>query len=114
MCFDAYLTKGENVVYFEKILQKSVDKREKKVYNMRVALSDGIPRGEKRWGPENFFKKLSKKVLTKQKVCGIIVKLSRKTRAARSLKIEQQERLYKALRSAKYEISSKSYIYSTK
>ena len=26
---------------------------------------------------------------------------------ARSLKIEQQERLYKALRSAKYEISSK-------
>ena len=28
----------------------------------------------------------------------------------RSLKIEQQERLYKALRSAKYEISSKSYI----
>ena len=31
----------------------------------------------------------------------------REGRSERSLKIEQQERLYKALRSAKYEISSK-------
>ena len=93
-------------------MQKSVDKREKKVYNMRVALSDGIPWEHGSASLKNFFKKLSKKVLTKQKVCGIIVKLSRKTRAARSLKIEQQERLYKALRSAKYEISSRRVIYT--
>ena len=64
-CFDAYLTKGENMVYFEKNLQKSVDKREKKVYNMRVALRGGIPREHGSAGLKNFFKKLSKKVLTK-------------------------------------------------
>ena len=56
-------------------------------------------------------KKLSKKVLTKAKRCGIIVELSREGER-RSLKIEQQERLYKALRSAKYEISSKRVIYT--
>ena len=53
------------MVYFEKNLQKSVDKREKKVYNMRVALSDGILREHGSAGMKNFFEKLSKKVLTK-------------------------------------------------
>ena len=45
------------MVYFEKILQKSVDKREKKVYNMRVALRGGIPRGEKTPRAEKTFLK---------------------------------------------------------
>ena len=46
-------------------------------------------------------KKLFKKVLTKRKCCGIILKLSQK-RTARSLKIEQQERSTKQKASAKY------------
>ena len=53
-----------------------------------------------------------KKFLTSKKECGIIVKLSAGSGWQRSLKIEQQERLYKALRSAKYEISSRRVIYT--
>ena len=44
--------------------------------------------------------------MTREKRYDIIVELSRRRDGERSLKIEQQERLYKALRSAKYEISS--------
>jgi hypothetical protein len=42
-------------------------------------------------------KKISKKVLTNEKVGDIISRLSRKTAAIRSLKIEQQREKYKAV-----------------
>ena len=77
---------------------------------MRVAHEGGIPRREV-W--KKFLRNF-KKALDKRKRLWYNSQAV-PPRAARSLKIEQQERLYKALRSAKYEISSiKSYIYSTK
>ena len=66
---------------------------------------------------KNFFKKLFKKVLTKGKRCGIIVKLSARETlrgtAKRSLKIEQQERSTKHRMCERTNLV-KSYIYSNK
>ena len=66
---------------------------------------------------EKNFKEFLKKVLTSEKRCDIIVKLSARSGGEKwSLKIEQQREKYKAYNktSANVKISSKSYIYSTK
>ena len=63
---------------------------------------------------EKFFKKLSKKVLTRQKRCGIIVKLSARSGRERSLKIEQQERSTKHCEVRKTDLVKELYILKTK
>ena len=65
---------------------------------------------------EKNFKKSLKKVLTREKRCGIIVKLSpkRETEDKRSLKIEQQERSTKHSIVRNTNLVKRVYIYSNK
>ena len=58
------------------------------------------------------FKKLSKKVLTREKWCDIIVKLSRRAAAKRSLKIEQQERSTKHSMCERTDLVNQELIYT--
>ena len=67
--------------FFQTFFKKGVDNVPKKRYNMQALAKRGYSIANR---VEKYFEKISKKVLTKGKRCGIIVKLSAR-RAARSV-----------------------------
>ena len=98
----------------DKKFKKTIDNRGTRWYNSQAVREERQTTSRK--SLEKFFKKLLKKVLTRGKRCGIIVKLSpaRETEDKRSLKIEQQERSTKHSIVRNTNLVKRVYIYSNK